>query len=204
MKNPESGTKDEIGKGGLKSAVHGLFAKIQSKTGLRDEKIDEFQEKWLAIPRNRTKYKHLVDAPTIMAEELFAIFNDIIDFMQAQDADKSQVFESLRVEAVAIKTDPEGYLGKRVGQGKSLWKRGLGFAKGLMGGKKKIETRLEEGACGEESEMSDFEKTEMEDKTDEEEPIKPAKEQGPKPKPKKKAKSAAPKPKTIMSKGKGN
>ncbi len=166
MENPKNDAKLDLGKGGLKQAVHGVFAKVQSKTGLEDKKIDEFQEKWLAIPENRTKYKHLVDAPTIVAEELFAIFNDIIDFLQAQEAAKSHVLKALRAEALAIKNSPQIYLGEKMDYGKSLWQKGVDFAKCLIGKKAPIKIPdgpEEESETEPKEELSDFEKAEMED-----------------------------------------
>ena len=214
MEDSKVDAKIELGKGGLKSAVHGIFAKIQSKTGIEDKKIDEFQEKWLAIPENRTKYKHLVDAPTIVAEELFAMFNDIIDFMQSQEAAKSHVFESLRAEAKAIKKSPEIYLGEKMDYGKSLWQKMVGHAKCLIG--KKAPVKMPDGPEEDrpEEELSDFEKAELEDEKEEEMPPKsvrtknlasrPATPKKPASKPSKKAKPATAKPKTTSTKEKRN
>ena len=166
----------------IKLAVHGLFAKVQEKTGLGDNKIDEFQKKWLEIPETRTKYKHWWDAPAIGGEELYAMFNDIIDFVQAQEVGQSHVFSSLRKESEEILKDPETYFQHLVGLGKGWMERGMGWAKSWMGhgnavgatpGAVKAEASPMEKAEKEEleppeEELSDFEKAELEDRKEEE------------------------------------
>jgi len=165
----------KLAEGDMKKAVHGLFAKVQEKTGLKDDKIDEFQKKWLEVPETRTKYKHWWDAPAIGGEELYAMFNDIIDFVQAQEVGQSHVFTSLREESETILKDPEAYFHHVVGLGKGWMDRGMGWAKSWMNHEKKGEvmapppTKME-GASPEETEekepeeeLSDFEKAELED-----------------------------------------
>ena len=199
----------------IKLAVHGLFAKVQEKTGLGDSKIDEFQKKWLEIPETRTKYKHWWDAPAIGGEELYAMFNDIIDFVQAQEVGQSHVFSSLRKESEEILKDPETYFQHLVGLGKGWMERGMGWAKSWMNygkapttasGPTKIEASpTEKGEEGEveplEQELSDFEKAELEDTEEKEgtEEIKPVGTQNFASKTEKPRKPA-PKPKTAKPK----
>ena len=162
----------------MKQAVHGLFAKVQQKTGLGDKKIDEFQKKWLEVPETRTKYKHWWDAPAIGGEELYAMFNDIIDFVQAQEVGQSHVFSSLREESETILKDPEAYFHHVVGLGKGWMDRGIGWAKCWVKNEKKSEavatppqTKMEDVSPDQEAEekepeeeLSDFEKAELEDR----------------------------------------
>jgi hypothetical protein len=90
-----------------------IFNKIQAKTGVDNKKIDEWQKKWLAVPENRTKYEHLKDAPAVMGEELFAMFNDIVDFVQREEGGKSHVFKKLKEEGGAFLHHPIEYLQKK-------------------------------------------------------------------------------------------
>ncbi len=78
--------------------VSDIFAKIQAKTKVDNKKVDEWQKKWLTMPEKRTKYKHLEDAPQIAGEELFAMCNDIIDFIQKQEGGKSTVPKKLKAK----------------------------------------------------------------------------------------------------------
>jgi hypothetical protein len=170
----------EISEGDMKQAIHGLFAKVQEKTGLEDKKIDEFQKKWLEVPETRTKYKHWWDSTAIAGEELYAMFNDIIDFVQAQEVGQSHVFSSLREESETILKDPETYFHHLVGLGKGWMDRGMGWAKSWMNHEKKCgaetppPTKMEEVSLEEterrepEEELSDFEKAELEDQKEEE------------------------------------
>jgi hypothetical protein len=121
--------------GNLRHAAHGLFAKIQEKTGLDDKKIDEFQKKWLETPEVRTKYRHWWDSTAIAGEELYAMFNDIIDFVQDQEGGKSHVFATLREEADQVRKNPQAYFRHLVVVGKSWMDRRVGAAKSWMGGK---------------------------------------------------------------------
>ena len=76
--------------------VSDIFAKIQAKTKVDNKKVDEWQKKWLAMPEKRTKYKHLEDVPQIAGEELFAMCNDVIDFIQKQEGGKSTALKKLK------------------------------------------------------------------------------------------------------------
>ncbi len=161
----------------MQQAVHGLFAKVQEKTGLRDEKIEEFQKKWLEVPETRTKYKHWWDAPAIGGEELYAMFNDIIDFVQAQEVGQSHVFSALREESEKILKDPDAFFHHVVDLGKGWMDRSLGWAKCWMNHEKKCEvappTKMEDSPFEDEErdpeeELSDFEKADLEDREEKE------------------------------------
>jgi len=132
--------------GNLRHATHGLFAKIQQKTGIDDKKIEEFQKKWLETPEVRTKYKHWWDTTAIAGEELNAMFNDIIDFMQDQKGGNSRVFASLREEADQIRKNPQAYFRHLVVIGKNWMDRGAGVAKTWIkkGGKLVPPTKIDE------------------------------------------------------------
>jgi hypothetical protein len=75
-------------------AVDEVFGKL--KTHFETKKVDEWQKKWLAVPANRKKYEKLADAPEVVGEEALAITNDIIDFIQGQEAGQSHVFKRLK------------------------------------------------------------------------------------------------------------
>lgn len=116
----------------VERAAGGIFAKIQKKTGLDDKKIDEFQKKWLAIPENRTKYKDISTLPDVMGEELFAMFNDIIDFTQKQEGGKSHIFSVMKAEAAEIRKDPKKFAKQVFEQGKTVFGKGVALAKGFI------------------------------------------------------------------------
>jgi len=84
-------------------AVNKVFTKIGEKTGVNQKKVDEWQAKWLAVPKNRTKYENLKNAPAVVGEEFFAITNDIIDFVQGEHGSQSHIFSKLREKAGQIK-----------------------------------------------------------------------------------------------------
>lgn len=134
----ETANPDPKKEGDVRQAVHGLFVKVQQKTGLKDEKIDEFQKKWLDTPEVRTKYSHWWDATAIGGEELYAMFNDIIDFVQDQEGGKSHVFASLRKEADQILKDPEAYVRHLTELGRGWMQRGMGVARGWMGNRTSV------------------------------------------------------------------
>lgn len=68
---------------------------IQAKTGMDDKKVNEWQKKWLAMPATRKKYEKLADAPEVVGEELFAMTNDIVDFMQGEKTGQSNLFKKI-------------------------------------------------------------------------------------------------------------
>lgn len=90
--------------------VHGIFQRVQAKTGLSDEKLDKFQAGWLAMPKTRREYKHLADAPMVAIEEGLAMANDIVDFLQSQKGGQSLVFEKLKGELSELVHHPFSFL----------------------------------------------------------------------------------------------
>jgi len=122
--------------GTVQKTVHGVFAKIQEKTGLKDDKIEKFQKTWLALPENRTKYEHLVNAPAVAGEELFAMVNDVIDFIQNQEGGKSHIFNILKREKDEIMKNPEVYLKNIYEFGKKWAQIGVDKAQQWMGNTK--------------------------------------------------------------------
>jgi len=119
--------------GAVQKTVHSVFAKIQKKTGLQDEKIEKFQKTWLALPENRTKYEHLTNAPAVAGEELFAMVNDIIDFVQNQEGGQSHIFQALKREKDEIVKNPEAYLKNIYEFGKKWAQIGLNKTEHWMG-----------------------------------------------------------------------
>ncbi len=61
-------------------------------------KVDAFQKKWLAIPENRKKYSNMTDAPQVAAEEMLAMANDFVDFIQGQEGGKSSVLKKIKTK----------------------------------------------------------------------------------------------------------
>ena len=100
--------------------VSDIFAKIQAKTKIDNKKVDEWQKKWLAMPEKRAKYEHLKDAPEIVGEELFAMCNDIIDFIQKQEGGKSTVFKKLKVKGGVFFKQSLDFLKQQYKKGKEF------------------------------------------------------------------------------------
>lgn len=114
--------------------VTGIFSKIQTKTGLSNDKIDQFQKEWLSMPANRKKYEHLTDAPVVAIEEGMAMANDILDYLEGQEGGKSMLFKSLKVEAHELAAHPVDYL-------KAKFEKAESLAKGFLS---KIQTEAKE------------------------------------------------------------
>ena len=112
---PKKETKTDAAK-----ASSGIFAKIQEKTGADDKKIDAWQTKWLAMPETRKKYEKITDAPEVVGEELFAMTNDIIDFLQKEEGGKSVLFKKIKECADEFKKDPYGYMKDKAVKGKTF------------------------------------------------------------------------------------
>lgn len=66
------------------------------KKHFEPKKVDEWQKKWLAVPANRKKYEKIADAPEMVGEELTAMANDIIDFVQGEETGKSTFFKKIK------------------------------------------------------------------------------------------------------------
>jgi hypothetical protein len=95
-----------------------IFAKIQAKTGIDNKKVDEWQKKWLALPEHRTKYEHLKNLPDVMGEEIFAMTNDIIDFIQREEGGQSVLFKKIKDSFKDFLNNPIDYLRRRAEEGK--------------------------------------------------------------------------------------
>ena len=100
--------------------VSDIFAKIQAKTGVNKKKVDEWQKKWLAMPEKRTKYEHLKDLPEVVGEELFAVTNDIIDFIQKEEGGKSVALKGLKEEGGKFAKQSLDFLKKQYKKGKEF------------------------------------------------------------------------------------
>ncbi len=80
-----------------KQAAASIFAKIKDKvTHVTPEQVDAWQKSWLKMPETRKKYEHLQDVPQVVGEELMAMSNDIIDYLQKQPGGKSEVFQKVK------------------------------------------------------------------------------------------------------------
>lgn len=102
----------------IAKAADEAFAKL--KTYFEVEKVDAWQAKWLAVPANRKKYEKLADAPEVMAEEILALTNDIIDFAQGEEGGKSEVFRRLKMGMGGFFKNPIGFLQEKIAQGKKM------------------------------------------------------------------------------------
>lgn len=117
-----------------KKAVNEMFAKVGKSTGASSKKVDEWQAKWLAMPKNRAKYESIKDAPDVVSEELFAMFNDVIDFVQNQEGGQSHVFSKLKEEGKELAKDPKGFFKGIFDKGKGMADKGLEKAKDAAAG----------------------------------------------------------------------
>lgn len=93
-------------------AIDHIFSTIGQKSGVDKKRVDEWQTKWLAIPKNRTKYTGLKDAPLIMGEEIFAMANDIIDFVQHEEGGQSGVLKRMKEEGATFLHQSMGLIQK--------------------------------------------------------------------------------------------
>lgn len=117
---PAGVAKDAVKSNPAAKTAAGIFAQIQAKTGLDDKKIDDWQKKWISLPEKRTKYEHLKDAPNVVGEEVYAIANDIIDFIQREEGGKSVIFKRIKENADSFIKNPGGYLKQRAEEGKKF------------------------------------------------------------------------------------
>ena len=132
--------KEKLKDNKVTKAASGVFAKIKEKTGMSQEKIDKFQESWLAMPKTRKKYEHLKDTPQVVGEELVAMSNDIIDFVQGKHGGHSHIFAKLKEEGSSFFHHPVDYISKKVDKGvdslmaaKDKAKEGAAKAKDVAG-----------------------------------------------------------------------
>jgi len=106
---PSTTPKEQPPKAVIKTAS-GIFAQIQAKTGLENKKIDEWQKKWISLPEKRTKYEHLKDAPNVVGEEVYAMVNDIIDFIQKEEGGQSLLFKKIKEKTKDFVKNPFEFL----------------------------------------------------------------------------------------------
>lgn len=117
-KKAAAAAKDKLKNSAAGKAISGVFDKIGKHTGATNKKVDEWQKKWLAMPKNRTKVEGLKDAPKAAGEEVFAMANDIINFVQREEGGQSHVFKKLKEEGGDLIKNPKGYVKQKVEAGK--------------------------------------------------------------------------------------
>ena len=117
-KKAAEAAKDKLTNNPVGNAAGDVFAKIKAKTGISQEKVDTWQESWLAMPKTRKKYAHLQDAPQVVGEEMIAMSNDIIDFVQGEHTGQSHVFKNMKAEFSAMFKDPLGFFKAKLEKGK--------------------------------------------------------------------------------------
>lgn len=82
----------------VQAAEH-VFSNIkETAKNIDNKKIDAWQEKWLVMPKTRAKYERLNDLPEVAKEEMIAMSNDIVDFVQGQEGGKSEMLKKLKTE----------------------------------------------------------------------------------------------------------
>jgi len=123
-----------------------LFAKIKDKTGASSKKVDEWQKSWLAMPSTRKKYEHLIDAPEIVGEEMLAMTNDIIQFIQRQEGGNSVIFKKIKGEFGEMVHHPVKYFQEKFEKGKSAVSSVTGKAKAGMEKAKGVASKAKESA----------------------------------------------------------
>lgn len=106
-----------------------LFAKIKAKTGASSKKVEEWQQTWLAMPKTRKKYEHLVDAPEIVGEEMLGMTNDIIQFIQREEGGNSVIFKKIKGEWSEMTHHPVDFFKGKWEKGKTAVKTGVAKAK---------------------------------------------------------------------------
>jgi len=130
--------KTETTKNTVTKTASDIFSKIQAKTGIDNKKIDAWQKSWLAMPKNRKKYEHLKDAPQVAGEELIAMSNDIIDFVQGEEAGQSHVLNKLKAEWSSFFRHPGGYVMAKYKKGEEIAKSVTAKAKEEMAKAKSV------------------------------------------------------------------
>jgi len=104
-----------------------VFGKL--KKHFEPQKVDEWQKKWLATPAAKKKYEKLSDAPEVVGDELSAMANDIVDFVQGQEGGKSSVFKKVKSSVGGFIKHPVGFLQEKASKGKEMAKKGAAQAK---------------------------------------------------------------------------
>ena len=111
-KAPQTSTKPSKVMEKSKGVFEGLKEKFEPV------KVDEFQKRWLALPENRKKYQKITDAPQVAAEELLAITNDLIDYLQGEETGKSGFIKGLKSTVGKFFKNPAKFVQEKVDQGK--------------------------------------------------------------------------------------
>jgi len=111
-------TKEKLKNNAVTKSASDIFAKIQAKTGINNEKVEKWQQAWLAMPEKRTKYEHLQDAPKVVGEELLAMTNDIVDFIQGQEGGHSEVMKKIKTEGAEFIHHPIDFIKGKMQRGK--------------------------------------------------------------------------------------
>lgn len=83
-------------------------------------KVDEFQEKWLALPENRTKYKKITDAPKVAVEEVIAMTNDLIQYIQGQKGGNSGLLQKIHTGLSTFFKNPAKFVQDKAEAGKEM------------------------------------------------------------------------------------
>ena len=136
--NTEKAIKDGAEK--VAHAVDEIFGKL--KTHFETKKVDEWQKKWLTVPANRKKYEKIADAPEVVGEEMMAVTNDIIDFVQGQESHQSNVFKKLKGSFQTFFKHPVESAKKEVTKGASAVKETAEKAKPTNGKTKKTAVKM--------------------------------------------------------------
>jgi uncharacterized protein YjbJ (UPF0337 family) len=138
-------TKQKLTDNQVAKTASDLFAKIKAKTGASSKKVDEWQKTWLAMPKTRKKYEHLIDAPEIVGEEMLGMTNDIIQFIQREEGGDSIIFKKIKGEWGEVTHHPVDYFKGKWEKGKSAVqsatgkiKAGIEKAKGGVAKAKKV------------------------------------------------------------------
>ncbi len=138
--------KDKLKNNAVTKAVGDIFGKLKAKTGIDNKKVDDWQKKWLATPEHRTKYEHLKDTPKVVGEELFAMTNDIINFVQREEGGQSNVFKKMKEEGAAFFHHPIEYLQKKGEAAKKKAVEAKAMAEKKAGEAKKAATKAKDAA----------------------------------------------------------
>lgn len=104
-----------------------VFGKL--KGHFEPKKVDEWQKKWLEVPANRKKYDKIADAPEVVGEELTAMTNDIIDFIQGEAGGKSNVFKKIKGSLGGLFKNPVKFVQAQATKGKEMAEKSAKQAK---------------------------------------------------------------------------
>ena len=101
------------------AAVHQKAADVleKLKNHFEPEKVNAFQEKWLAVPANRKKYEKITDAPQVAAEEILAMTNDLIDYIQGEKTRQSTFLQKIKKGVSGFFKNPAQYVQEKTEQG---------------------------------------------------------------------------------------